>query len=74
MLGRQAAASGRHGSSRLVTATLETGKGKSGQLHVLSFYAPTFAASREKKDKFFDLLQDALLAIPSGEYYLCHAW
>ena len=57
-------------SSRLVTATLETGKGKSGQLHVLSCYAPTFAASREEKDKFFDLLQDALLAIPSGECYV----
>ena len=57
-------------SSRLVTATLETGKGKSGRLHVLSCYAPTFAASREEKDKFFDLLQDALSAIPSGECYV----
>ena len=51
-------------------ATLETGKGKSGRLHVLSCYAPTFAASREEKDKFFDLLQDALSAIPSGECYV----
>ena len=37
------------------------GKGRSGQLHVLSCYAPTLAASRED-DKFFDLLQDALSA------------
>jgi len=57
-------------SSRLVTATMETGKGKSGRLHILSCYAPTFAASREEKDKFFDLLQDALSAIPSGECYV----
>ena len=42
--------------SRLVTATLEIGSRRSGQLHVLSCYAPTFAASREEKDRFFDLL------------------
>ena len=45
-------------SSRLFMATLKTGKRKSGRLHVLSCYAPTFATSREEKDKFFDLLQD----------------
>ena len=33
-------------------------------------YAPTFAATREEKNKFFDLLQDALSAIPSGECYV----
>ena len=57
-------------SSRLVTATLETGKGKSGRLHVLSCYASTFAASIEEKDKFFDLHQDALSAFPSRECYV----
>ena len=46
--------------SRLITATPEIGSGRSGQLHVLSCYAPTFAASREEKNSFFDLLQDAL--------------
>ena len=61
-------------SSRWVTATLETGKGKSGRLHALSGYASTFAASREETDKIFDLLQDALSALPSGECYVCHAW
>ena len=54
-------------SSRLVTATLDVG---GGQQHVLSCYAPTFAASREDKDIFFDTLQQALSAIPSNECYV----
>ena len=29
-----------------------------------------FAAGREEKDKFFDLLQDVLSTIPSGECYV----
>ncbi len=33
-------------------------------------YAPTFAASREEKDNFFDSLQQALSAIPPNEYYV----
>ena len=32
--------------------------------HVLSCHSPIFAASREKKDAFFAILQDALSAIP----------
>ena len=58
--------------SRLVTATLKTGKGKSGRPHVLSCYASIFAASREEKDKFFDLPQDALSLSIRG--MLCYAW
>ena len=57
-------------SSRLVTATLKVGGGRSGHLHVLSCYAPTFAASREKKDAFFARLHNALLAIPSDENFV----
>ena len=53
--------------SRLVTATLKTGKGKSGRPHVLSCYASIFAASREEKDKFFSRM---LSAFPSGESYV----
>ena len=56
--------------SRLITATLEIGSGRSGRLHVLSCYAPTFAASREEKNSFFDLLQDALSSIPAEECYV----
>ena len=56
--------------SRLVTATLEIGKGRSGRLHILCCYAPTFAASGEEKNRFFDLLQDALSAILSEECYI----
>ena len=36
-------------------------------LHILSCYAPTFAASREEKDRFWDDLQLALDSIPSSE-------
>jgi len=57
-------------SSRLVVATLDVGRGSCGRLHVLSCYAPTFAASREEKDHFFDTLQQALSVIPSNECYV----
>ena len=40
------------------------------RLHVLSCYAPTLAASREKKDEFFDTLQQALPGIQSGEKFV----
>ena len=40
-------------SSRLITTTLEV---SGGRLHVLSGYAPTFAATREEKDWSFDSL------------------
>ena len=51
-------------SSRLVAATLKVGRGRNDVLHVFSCYAPTFAASREEKYKFSDILQQALLAVP----------
>ena len=54
--------------SRLITATLEIGNGKGGQLHVLSCYAPNFAASRENN---FNLFQYAL--IHSSRGVICHA-
>ena len=57
-------------SSRLVIATLDVGGGNGGKLHVLSCYAPTFAASRDEKDAFFDTLQQALSAIPVNECYV----
>ena len=56
-------------SSRLFTATLKVGGWRSGCLHVLSCYAPTFAASREKKDAFLAKLQDALSAVPSDDNF-----
>ncbi len=52
-------------SSRLVSATLKVGSGSRDVLHVLSCYAPTFAASREEKENFYSSLQEALTVIPS---------
>ncbi len=57
-------------SSRLVSATLQVGSGTNDQLHILSYYAPTFAASREDKNTFYATLQDALSAIPSNECFV----
>lgn len=54
-------------SSRLVSASLMVGKIK---LHVLSCYAPTFAASREEKNSFFECLLHALAEIPSSEPFV----
>ena len=50
-----------------MTATLETG---GGLLHVMSCYAPTYAAQREEKDEFFYVLQQALSAVPPNENYV----
>ena len=60
-------------NSRLVTAKLQIGlrrRSGSTHLHVLSCYAPTFAAPREVKDTFYDELQQALNEIPSDEPYI----
>ena len=38
--------------------------------YVFSCYAPTYAASREEKDNFFDSLQQALSAVSSEECYV----
>ena len=39
-------------------------------MHIISCNAPTFAATREEKDNFFDRLQAALSCIPSEECYV----
>ena len=57
-------------NSRLVTTKLKVGSGRSSHLHILSCYAPTFAASRDEKDRFFDSLQDALSLIPCDECFV----
>ena len=57
-------------SLRLVTATLQKGQTNSGRLHILSCYAPTFAASRVEEDQFLNDLQQALDSIPSRESYV----
>ena len=57
-------------SSRLVTVTLKVGSGRSDRLHVFSCYAPTYAASREEKNEFFDTLQHALSEVPSDECFV----
>ena len=57
--------------SRLITATLKNGGGRHPHnLHVISCYAPTFAASREEKDHFYNDLQQALDEIPSNDMYV----
>lgn len=57
-------------SSRLVTATLQPGRTHTDRIHILSCYAPTFAANRADKDRFLDELQQALDAIPPSECYV----
>ena len=57
-------------SSRLVTVTLLTGKRTPDRIHILSCYAPTFAASRADKEKFKDEVQQAMNAIPPSECYV----
>ncbi len=57
-------------SLKFVTATLVTGWGSSGRLHVMPCYGPKFAAGREEKDEFFDSLQQALSMIPSEKNYV----
>ena len=53
-----------------MSAKLKIGKRKKDMLHVLSCYAPTRAANRVNKDRFFDDLQQALTAVPSNESYI----
>jgi len=58
--------------SRLLSVKLKVAKGNtdSSFLHVLCCYAPTFAASREEKNAFFDLLQQALATVPDRSCYV----
>ena len=57
-------------SSRPVSAILKVGNGSRDRLHIVSCYAPTFAASREDKNIFYATLQDALSTIPSDECFV----
>ena len=54
----------------MITATPVRGRRSSDRLHVISCYAPTFAASRAEKDNFFDDLQQALNKMPSCEPFV----
>ena len=44
---------------------LEVGSGNGGRLHVLSWYALTYAASRDEKNRLFESLQDACTLVNS---------
>ena len=57
-------------SSRLLSISIKIGDSPHDILHILSCYAPTFAATRVEKDKFYDDLQCALSEIPSREMYV----
>ena len=51
-----------------MTATLKVERdGGAEDRHLFSCYSPTYAASREDKDSFFDTLQQAISAVPSEE-------
>jgi hypothetical protein len=67
---REAGEQWRMWSSRLVSVQLKIGRGKKNVLHVFSCYAPTRAASRAEKIRFYGDLQQALSTIPSGESYI----
>ena len=56
--------------SRIIKATLGGGSRKTSHLHILSCYAPIFAASRAEKDNFFNYLQEAVDEIPPNETYV----
>ena len=56
-------------NSRIVSVTLSVGRNKE-RLHVISCYAPTFAASREMKDEFYACLQAVLLEIPQRDNFV----
>ena len=43
---------------------------KTKRMHILSCYAPTFAASRAEKDAFLDQLQEVLNDITPDETYI----
>lgn len=54
----------------MIKVVFGSGKGKYGCIHILSCNAPTFAASREDKDNFFDNLQQALNEVPPNESFV----
>ena len=59
-------------SARIISTKIQLRKNKkkADTLHILSCYAPTRAASRAEKNKFYGDLQQALAAIPPDEMYV----
>ena len=53
-----------------MSTCLQTGSRKIDHLHVLSYYALTWAASRAAKDAFFQDLEHALASIPPEKPYV----
>ena len=47
-----------------MSAALKVGSNDIDVLHVVSCYAPTFAASRKEKDDFYSMLQEVLSSMP----------
>jgi len=58
-------------NSRLVMVTLKILHRKRVlKLHVLSCYVPAYAASREEKNSFFAILQEAISSLPLGDCFV----
>ena len=55
---------------RAVSACLQVGERIKTKLHMVLYYAPTRAASRQVKDAFYQDLESILPAIPTGEKYV----
>ena len=54
----------------MVSTTLATEGDGGERFHVLSCYAPIFSTSREAKEEFYGVLQEALLTIPPNETFV----
>ena len=57
-------------SPRCVSVCLQLNKHTTSKLHVVSVYAPTWAASRDVKEAFFQELENVISSIPSSECYV----
>ena len=57
-------------SSRCVSACLLMPGSRRRKLHVVSYYAPTRAASTEDKEAFFQMLDSFISSVPSQESYV----
>ena len=53
-----------------MTAVLQLDKRPSSRVHLVSYYAPTRATSREDKDAFFQELENSIFSVPSGKMYV----
>ena len=54
-------------SLRLISAEIRFGGHDEDCLHVFSCYAPTYVASRDVKERFYDDLQQAISEVPARE-------